>query len=210
MLAFDKNPYRHCGDNNITSSVVALEVKRSNGSKLSIKGLEKEIDIRIHHKERPFVSDQENFVLQIYEASSQFHTFENSFSDVAVAIEFFSHNETVLKWKIMVAHGKRPTVRDNLASWTLDGRSRELYLLESRLLTSGTYYIQVEALSKVPTSSEEEISANVSYSLKTSKLKCLFWVEELEGWSLDGCRVSVEEYMCFFNFFFKKSCCKSL
>ncbi|KAL9972511.1 hypothetical protein ACROYT_G018833 [Oculina patagonica] len=158
MLAFEENPYKQCGDDNITSSVVALEVKSSNGS---------------------------------------------NFSDVAVAIEFLSHNETHSKWTIMVAHGKRPSVQDYLASWSFDGKGRKLLLLESSLLTEGTYYIQVQAKTTVHSSSEETISANVSYSLKTSRLKCLFWIEELEGWSLDGCRAGPEttstEVQCLCN-----------
>lgn len=201
MLAFEENPYKQCGDDNITSSVVALEVKSSNGSKFSISGLKNEIDIRIHHKERPFDSDQETFVLKLDDASSQFHTFTNSFSDAAVAIEFLSHNETVSQWTIMVAHGKRPSVQDNLASWTSRGKGRKLFLLESSLLTEGTYYIQVQANPKVQSSrvvSGETISANISYSLKTSTLKCLFWIEELNGWSLDGCRVRVMGCIFFF------------
>lgn len=191
-MAFKENPYRHCGDDNITSSVVALEVKRSNGSKLPISGLENEIDIRIHHKERPFDSDQEAFVLHLHETSTQYHTFKISFADVAVAIEFLSHNETVFQWTIMIGYGKRPSVVDNLALWSLDGKERKVLLLESRLLTEGTYYIQVKAASSIQSSSAESmtsINASASYMLKISKFKCLYWIEQLEGWSLDGCRV---------------------
>ena len=88
MLTFKENPYRNCGDDNITSSVVALEVKRSNGTKFSISGLQNEIDTRIHHNERPFDTDQESFALLLNETSTQNHTFKISFADVAVAIEF--------------------------------------------------------------------------------------------------------------------------
>ena len=198
MIAFKENPYRHCGDDNITSAVVALEVKRPNGSKFSIRGLKNEIDIRIRHNERPFDSDQDDFVLHLYEASTQYHTFKISFSDVAVAIEFLSHNETAFQWTIMVGYGKRPSVADNLASWSLDGKERKVLLLESRLLNVGTYYIQVKAATNIQSSSAESVTstnASAPYSLKVSKMKCLYWLEELEGWSLDGCRVRLFSYI---------------
>lgn len=188
MLAFEGNPYDVCEDN-ITSSVVALEVKRSNGSEFPISGLENEIDIRMHHEELPFDTDQETFVLN--NASSQFHSFNYSFNDVAVAIEFLSHNETAFKWRIMVAHTERPSVQNKLAFWSFNGKGRKLFLLESSLLKAGTYYIKVEAKPKVHVSSEETPSANVSYNLKTSLLKCFFWTEDLKRWSMDGCRVSL-------------------
>ena len=198
MLAFEKNPYRNCGDDNITSSVVALEVKRSNGSKFSISGLKNEIDIRIHHKERPFDTDQECFPLHLNETSTQYHTFKISFADVAVAIEFLTHNETAFQWTIMVGYGKRPSVGDNLGFWPVDGKERNFLLLESRFLNEGTYYIQVKAASNIQSSSTESmtsINASASYCLKVSKMKCLYWLEELEGWSLDGCRVRMFRYI---------------
>lgn len=192
MLAFKENPYRNCGDDNITSSVVALEVKRNNGSKFSISGLQNEIDIRIHHSERPFHAVKEAFVLHLNETSIQYHTFKISFADVAVAIEFLSHNETAFQWTIMVGYGKRPSVADKLASWQLDGIERIVLLLESRLLNVGTYYIEVKATFNTQSSSAESVistNASAPYSLKVSKVKCLYWLEELDGWSLAGCRV---------------------
>lgn len=198
MLAFKENPYRNCGDDNIASSVVALEVKRSSGSKFSISGLTNEIDIRIHHKERPFDADKEAFVLHLHETSIQYHTFKISFADVAVAIEFVSRNETAFQWTIMVGYGKRPSVADNLAFWPLDGKERKVLLLESRLLNEGTYYIEVKATSNIPSSSAGSVTstnASAPYSLKVSKMKCLYWLEELEGWSLDGCRVRMFRYI---------------
>lgn len=199
MMAFKDNPYRTCDDDNITSSVVALEVKRSNGSKFSISGLKNEIDIRIHHNERRFDSDKEDFVLHLYRESTQYHTFKISFADVAVAIEFLSHNETVSQWTIMIGYGKRPSIGDNLAFWSLDGKERKVLLLESRLLNEGTYYIQVKAASKMHSFSAESvtsINASAPYSLKVSKMKCLYWFEELEEWSLNGCRVRLFSYAC--------------
>lgn len=198
-MAFKDNPYRTCGDDNITSSVVALEVKRSNGSKFSISGLKNEIDIRIHHNERRFDSDKEDFVLYLYRESTQYHTFKISFADVAVAIEFLSHNETVSQWTIMIGYGKRPSIGDNLAFWSLDGKERKVLLLESRLLNEGTYYIQVKAASNMHSFSAESVTstnASAPYSLKVSKMKCLYWLEELEGWSLNGCRVRLFSYAC--------------
>lgn len=198
-MAFKDNPYRTCGDDNITSSVVALEVKRSNGSKFSISGLKNEIDIRIHHNERRFDSDKEDFVLHLYRESTQYHTFKISFADVAVAIEFLSHNETVSQWTIMIGYGKRPSIGDNLAFWSLDGKERKVLLLESRLLNEGTYYIQVKAASNIHSFSAESVTstnASAPYSLKVSKMKCLYWLEELEGWSLNGCRVRLFSYAC--------------
>jgi len=198
MLAFKENPYRNCGDDNITSSVVALEVKRKNGSKFSISGLTNEIDIRIHHNERPFDAVNEAFVLHLNKTLIQYHTFKISFADVAVAIEFLSHNETAFQWTIMVGYGKRPSVADKLASWQLDGKERKILLLESRLLNEGTYYIEVKATFNTQSSSAESMtSANASapYSLKVSKVKCLYWLEELEGWSLAGCRVGMFRYI---------------
>lgn len=191
MLAFEGNPYNVCEDDNITSSVVALEVKRANGSEFPISGLENEIDIRMHHEELPFDTDKETFVL--HNASSQFHSFNHSFNDVAVAIEFLSHNETAFKWRILVAHEERPSIRNKLALWSFDGKGRKLFLLESSLLKQGIYYIQVEAKPKVHVSSETTTSANLSYNLRTSLFKCLFWTEDLKGWSLNGCRVSVPD-----------------
>jgi len=199
MMAFKDNPYRTCGDDNITSSVVALEVKRSNGSKFSISGLKNEIDIRIHHNERRFDSDKEDFVLHLYRESTRYHTFKISFADVAVAIEFLSHNETVSQWTIMIGYGKRPSIGDNLAFWSLDGKERKVLLLESRLLNEGTYYIQVKAASNIHSFSAESVTstnASAPYSLKVSKMKCLYWIEELEGWSLNGCRVRLFSYAC--------------
>jgi len=199
MMAFKDNPYRTCGDDNITSSVVALEVKRSNGSKFSISGLKNEVDIRIHHNERRFDSDKEDFVLHLYRESTQYHTFKISFADVAVAIEFLSHNETVSQWTIMIGYGKRPSIGDNLAFWSLDGKERKVLLLESRLLNEGTYYIQVKAASNIHRFSAESVTstnASAPYSLKVSKMKCLYWLEELEGWSLNGCRVRLFSYAC--------------
>ena len=192
MLAFKENPYRNCGGDNITSSVVDLEVKRSNGSKFAINGLKNEIDIRIHHNIRLFDADQEAFALQLNETSTQFHTFKIRFADEAVVIEFLSHNETALQWTIMVGYEKRPSVADNLAFWSLDGKERKVLLLESRLLNEGTYYIQVKAVSNIRRSSAESMtSTNVSapYSLKVSKVKCLYWREK--EWSRDGCRVRI-------------------
>lgn len=199
MMAFKDNPYRTCGDDNITSSVVALEVKRSNGSKFSISGLKNEIDIRIHHNERRFDSDKEDFVLHLYRESTQYHTFKISFADVAVAIEFLSHNETVSQWTIMIGYGKRPSIGDNLAFWSLDGKERKVLLLESRLLNEGTYYIQVKAASNIHSFSAESVTltnASAPYSLKVSKMKCLYWLEDVEGWSLNGCRVRLFSYAC--------------
>lgn len=199
MMAFKDNPYRTCGDDNITSSVVALEVKRSNGSKFSISGLKNEIDIRIHHNERRFDSDKEDFVLHLYRESTQYHTFKISFADVAVAIEFLSHNETVSQWTIMIGYGQRPSIGDNLAFWSLDGKERKLLLLESRLLNEGTYYIQVKAASNIHSFSAESVTstnASAPYSLKVSKMKCLYWLEDVEGWSLNGCRVRLFSYAC--------------
>lgn len=199
MMAFKENPYRTCGDDNITSSVVALEVRTSNGSKFSISGLKNEIDIRIHHNERRFDSDKEDFVLHLYRELTQYHTFKINFADVAVAIEFLSHNETVSQWTIMIGYEKRPSVGDNLAFWSLDGKERKVLLLESRLLNEGTYYIQVKAASNIHSFSAESVTstnASAPYSLKVSKMKCLYWLEELEGWSLNGCRVRLFSYTC--------------
>lgn len=195
MISFKNNPHKLCGEDNITSSVVALEVKRSNGSKFSISGLQNYIDMRIHHQKRTFDPDQEGFVLQLDDASTQFHTFTNSFPNVAVAIEFLSQTEIVSQWTIMVAYGGRPSLRDNLVSWSFNGKERKLFLLESSLLTEkGTYYIQVQAAANIKRSPlNETISVNASYILKISTLKCLYWNKQIEGWSSDGCRVSVVE-----------------
>ena len=195
MLAFKENPFRNCGSDNITSSVVDLEVKRSNGSKVSISGLKNDIDIRIHHNKRPFDTDQEAFALHLNETSTQFHTFKIRFADVAVAIEFLSYSETAFQWTIMVGHEKRPSMADNLAFWSLDGKERKVLLLESLLLKVGTYYIQVKAASNIRSSSAESITltnASASYSLKVSTIKCLYWREE--DWSQDGCRVGI--FLC--------------
>ena len=192
MLAFKENPHRNCDGDNITSSVVDLEVKKSNGSKFAISGLKNEIDIRIHHDKRPFAADQEAFALHLNETSTQFHTFKIRFAHEAVAIEFLSHSETVFQWTIMVGYEKRPSVADNLGFWSLDGIERKVLLLESRLVNEGTYYIQVKATFKVRSSSAESMtSTNVSapYSLKVSKMKCLYWREK--EWSRDGCRVRI-------------------
>lgn len=200
MLAFKENPYGSCGGDNITSSVVDLEVKRSNGSKFAISGLKNEIDIRIHHNKRPFDADQEAFSLHLNETSAQFHTFKIRFADVAVAIEFLSHSETTFQWTIMVGYEKRPSVADNLASWSLDGKERKIVLLESRLLKEGAYYIQVKAASNIRSSLAESMTstnASAPYSLKVSKMKCLYWREK--EWSQDGCRVRIFRFLTCIN-----------
>ena len=98
----------------------------------------------------------------------------------------------------MVGYGKRPSVKDNLGFWSVHGKERKVLLLESRLLNAGTYYIQVRAASNIQSYSVESmtsINASASYSLKVSKMKCLYWLEELEGWSLDGSRVTKFRYI---------------
>ena len=199
MVSFVNNPYKDCDEDNITSAVVALELKGSNGSNMLISGLENDIDIRIRHRWRSFDFDRESFVLQLNGDSSHFHTFNYSFPHVAVAIEFLSRSENVSQWTIMVASGGRPPAQSNLASWSFNEKHRTFLLLESSSFTDiGTYYVGLKATPKIQrSSSEKSVSVNVSYSLKISALKCLFWDEGTQGWSQDGCRVSVVEYLLF-------------
>lgn len=193
MVSFVDNPYKTCDNDNITSSVVALELKESNGSNMLISGLENEIDIQIHHKWRGFDSDRETFVLQLDEDSSRYHTFNYSFPLVAVAVEFLSNSENVSRWEIMIAPGRRPTAEIKLVSWSLRDKGRHFFLLEASSFTEmGKYFVRVKATPKTPISpAEKNVSVNVSYSLKISVLKCLYWDKNIQGWSHDGCRVSI-------------------
>ena len=194
MVSFDENPYLDCeGGDNVTTSVVALELQQSNGDTVSLRDLEKEIDIRIRQPEHPFDSDNENFILRVNGTSSQFHTFNHTLGKAAVAVEFLSESGNVLEWKIMVAREKRPSVQENLASWSINGKERKLFLLESRLLKEeGTYHIKVQSITMLHSGSPGNNNVfNASYSLKISTLRCFFWSETTESWSSAGCRVSV-------------------
>ena len=190
MVAFDGNPYDDCerGDN-VSTSVVALEIQQTDGSKVNLSDLQREIDIRIRHQMGPFDLDNEHFVLRVNGTSSQFHTFNHSLEEVVIAIEFFSEDDEIPEWKLMVAHEKRPSVQNNLASWSVQRNERKLFLLESSLLMKkGTHYVQVQGIPIGPKVANYVF--NASYSLKISSLRCFFWNEMTERWSGAGCRVS--------------------
>ncbi|XP_022787247.1 uncharacterized protein LOC111327355 [Stylophora pistillata] len=205
MVSFVDNPYQNCDNDNITSSVVALELKETNGSNLLVSGLKNEIDIRIHHKWRGFDSDREAFVLQLDEDSSNFHTFNYSFPLAAVAVEFLSSSKNVSSWEIMITPGRRPTAEINLVSWSFKDKGRTFFLLESSSFTEmGKYFLRVKATPRTLMSpAQKNVSVNVSYSLKISVLKCLYWDNNIQGWNHDGCRVGPEtrsrEIQCLCN-----------
>lgn len=187
MLSFSENPYSDCGgEENITTSVVALEVLQTDGSMVSVEGLERDlIDIRIRQLDKSLKAERENFVLQINDTSAQFHTFNYSLDNAGVGLEFVSEDENVQEWNIMVALGRRPSSSDNLASWSVDGMEQRLFILDHSLISGeGTYYIQVQG--KTGTFSDY----NASYSLTISTLKCFFWNETTKSWSTEGCKVS--------------------
>ena len=186
MLSFLDNPYSDCGgEENITTSVVALEVLQTDGSMVSLEALERDIDIRIRQVDKSLKAERENFVLQINDTSAQFHTFNYSLDIAGVTLEFVSEDENVQEWNIMVARGRRPSLSDNLASWSVDGMQQKLFILNHNLMSGeGTYYIQVQG--KTGTFSDY----NASYSLKISTLKCFFWNETTKSWSTEGCKVS--------------------
>ena len=190
MLSFDENPYSDCGgEENITTSVVALEMQQTDGSMIFLEGLERDIDIRIRQLEDSSNTGWDNYVLQLNGTSSQFHVFNHSLVNAGVGLEFVSEDNNIQEWNIMVAHGKRPSSRDKLSSWSTDGMENELFLLKPSLLSNGgTYYIQVQG--KTNTFSENSSVYNASYSLKISTLKCYFWNETTKKWSTAGCRVS--------------------
>ena len=99
MVAFHENPYSNRGgENNVTTSVVALEIKQLDGNEVALRGLQREIDLRISSPELPFDLDNESFIMTINGTSSQFHIFNHSLDNVAVTIEFFSGDDSVRKW----------------------------------------------------------------------------------------------------------------
>ena len=190
MVAFHENPYSDCGgENNVTTSVVALEIKQSDGNEVALRGLQREIDLRISRPELPFDLDNESFIMTVNGTSSQFHIFNHSLDNVAVTIEFFSGDHNVRKWTLMVAYGRRPSVEENLGSWSVNGKERKLFLLDSSLLKDkGMYHILVEGIAGL--SPSNSYIFNASYSLKISTLRCFFWHEATERWSSEGCKVS--------------------
>ena len=199
MMSFADNPYSDCGgDENITTSVVALELQQTDGTKVFLQGLKKEIDIRIRQPEHSFDLYKDNFVLQI-NGTSQFHRFNHSLDDVTVGLEFFSKSDNILEWNLMVAHEKRPQTQYNLASWLAYRNERKLFLLESSLLNKeGTYYVYIQG--KANMYLEVNNVSNASYSLKVSTFRCFFWNETTERWSSAGCRVgSRKKYKSFFD-----------
>ena len=190
MVAFDGNPYDDCepGDN-VSTSVISLEIQQTDGSKVNLSDLQREIEIRIRHQMGPFDQDYEKFVLRVNGTTSQFHTFNRSLEEIAMGIEFFSEDGKIPEWKLMVAHTERPSAQTNLASWSVQRNERKLFLLESSLLTKdGTYYVHVHGKPSLSTGANDVF--NASYNLKISTLRCFFWNEITERWSVAGCRVS--------------------
>lgn len=190
MVSFDGNPYGDCEKkDNITTSVQSLEVQQWNGSKVVLRDLPEDVSLTIRTSDVPFNSYMDSFVLLVNRtAAAQFHRFNHSLEDVAVGIEFFSEDNRIEGWDLMVAHGKRPTVYNNLAMWSVNGNKTKLFLLESRFLKNkGTYYVKVQG--KPNLSSKSDIF-NSSYSFRISTVRCFFWMETVEIWNLDGCRVS--------------------
>ena len=84
MVAFDGNPYDDCepGDN-VSTSVISLEIQQTDGSKVNLSDLQREIEIRIRHQMGPFDQDYEKFVLRVNGTTSQFHTFNRSLEEIA-------------------------------------------------------------------------------------------------------------------------------
>ena len=190
MVSFDGNPYDDCEkEANTTTSVLSLEVQQWNGSTVSLNDLLEEIVMTIRTSEVPFDSFMDTFILEVNKTGYQFHRFNHSLEDVALGIEFFSEENKIDAWDLMVAHGKRPSMQSSLAKWSANGNKSKLFLLESSFLTDeGTYYVKVQG--KSSWSLRKSKAFNASYSLRISTVRCFFWKETTEMWSSEGCRVS--------------------
>ena len=190
MVAFDGNPYDDCeGGSNVTTPVVALEMQQSDGAKVTLSGLQNDVDIRIRQPEIPFDTDDKNFYLTFNGTSSQFHIFNHSLENVAVGVEFFCEDDKVEEWTLMVAHERRPSAQGNIASWSVNSNEIKLFLIESSLLIKdGTYHVLVQGKPRGFPGKDQAF--NSSYILKIWTLRCFFWNETTERWSSAGCRVS--------------------
>lgn len=197
-----RNPYDFCrSPKTVTSKLISLDLRRSNGTKYEISNLKEDIRMSISQisklKQR-IELDSFNFSRDM--SKTRFHLFNWTSMDSAVNIEFLPNSsffDKLVKWNVYVTYGQQQLSTGHASVWSvyssnISSKIHVFQLERDKHQYSGEYkiYVTVDLPSLEGGQPVKPLELNISYSLGIYQSTCLYWDDIENRFNTKGCKVS--------------------